>query len=231
MVVPGRARGDGGRRPGLGPRPRHPRDRQVPRREDRRPHGARSVAALSVLDLARALVDIDSTTGREARGLRAGWPSHLRERGFQVTEQPVSDGRTNILAVARPEARRRPLDPHRLRAALLPERGRGRPPLRPRRLRREGRPRRPGRRPRSGCATEGRSGWASSSWSARSAAATGPAAANAISTGPALPRERRAHREQAGARDARGLPGQAPGDRARRPLVAARARRSPRSTS
>jgi acetylornithine deacetylase len=60
------------------------------------------MAALSVLDLTRALVDIDSTTGREAAAC-AWLASHLRERGFQVTEQPVSDGRTNILAVARPK--------------------------------------------------------------------------------------------------------------------------------
>ena len=47
------AGGDGGRRARLGPVARHPGHRQVPRREDGRPHGARSVAALSLLDLAR----------------------------------------------------------------------------------------------------------------------------------------------------------------------------------
>jgi acetylornithine deacetylase len=59
------------------------------------------MAALSVVDLARALVDIDSTTGREAEA--CGWlAGHLRERGFQVTEQPVSAGRANILALLDP---------------------------------------------------------------------------------------------------------------------------------
>ena len=47
--------------------------------------------------LARALVDIDSTTGREAEA--ATWIARdLRERGYEVTEQPVSDGRFNIFA-------------------------------------------------------------------------------------------------------------------------------------
>jgi acetylornithine deacetylase len=59
------------------------------------------VAALSLVDLARALVDIDSTTGREAEAC-AWLAGHLRERGFQVTEQPVSGGRTNIVALVDP---------------------------------------------------------------------------------------------------------------------------------
>ena len=59
------------------------------------------MAALSVLDLARALVDIDSTTGREAEAC-AWLGSYLRERGFRVTEQAVSDGRTNVVALALP---------------------------------------------------------------------------------------------------------------------------------
>jgi acetylornithine deacetylase len=59
------------------------------------------VAALSVVDLARALVDIDSTTGREAEAC-AWLAGHLRGRGFQVTEQPVSAGRANILALLDP---------------------------------------------------------------------------------------------------------------------------------
>jgi acetylornithine deacetylase len=59
------------------------------------------MAALSVVDLARSLVDIDSTTGREA-GACAWLAGHLRERGFHVTEQPVSGGRANILALLDP---------------------------------------------------------------------------------------------------------------------------------
>ena len=56
-----------------------------------------TLAPVSVEELTRSLVDIDSTTGREqdvARWL-AGF---LRERGYHVTEQPVSDGRVNVFA-------------------------------------------------------------------------------------------------------------------------------------
>jgi len=47
--------------------------------------------------LTRALVDIDSTTGRErdAGMWLADW---LRARGYDVAEQPVADGRFNIIA-------------------------------------------------------------------------------------------------------------------------------------
>lgn len=47
--------------------------------------------------LTRALVDIDSTTGREhdAGAWLAAW---LRERGYDVARQPVADGRFNIIA-------------------------------------------------------------------------------------------------------------------------------------
>jgi acetylornithine deacetylase len=47
--------------------------------------------------LTRSLVDIDSTTGREAEVAR--WlAAFLRDRGYRVTEQPVSDGRFNVFA-------------------------------------------------------------------------------------------------------------------------------------
>jgi acetylornithine deacetylase len=59
------------------------------------------VAALSLVDLARALIDIDSTTGREASA--CSWlADYLRQRGFRVREQPVADGRTNVLAFLDP---------------------------------------------------------------------------------------------------------------------------------
>ena len=55
---------------------------------------------MTVLDpvaLTRSLVDIDSTTGRE--GETGRWLAmYLRDCGFQVTEQPVSDGRFNVYA-------------------------------------------------------------------------------------------------------------------------------------
>jgi len=55
------------------------------------------MAAVAVVDLARTLVDIDSTTGQEAAA--AGWVANwLRQRGYDVAEQPVSDDRFNVYA-------------------------------------------------------------------------------------------------------------------------------------
>jgi acetylornithine deacetylase len=56
------------------------------------------VAALSLVDLARTLIDLDSTTGREAEAC-AWLAGYLRQRGFRVTEQPVSGERANVLAL------------------------------------------------------------------------------------------------------------------------------------
>src|ERR671937_20026 len=54
--------------------------------------------------VARALVDIDSTTGREQEAGR--WLSaFLLDRGYEVIEQPVSDGRSNIFARLSPSPR------------------------------------------------------------------------------------------------------------------------------
>lgn len=49
--------------------------------------------------LARQLIDIDSTTGREG-AVAAVLASYLRERGYGVLEQPLDDGRTNVIAAA-----------------------------------------------------------------------------------------------------------------------------------
>lgn len=47
--------------------------------------------------LARTLIDIDSTTGRE--GEAGAWvAAFLRDRGYRVEQQPVSDGRFNVFA-------------------------------------------------------------------------------------------------------------------------------------
>ena len=48
---------------------------------------------------ARQLIDIDSTTGREGEvaGVIA---SFLRDRGYSVLEQPLADGRCNVIAAA-----------------------------------------------------------------------------------------------------------------------------------
>jgi acetylornithine deacetylase len=59
---------------------------------------------LDLLAFARALIDIDSTTGREQAV--AGFISRtLRDFGWQVGEQPLSDGRFNVIArVGEPRA-------------------------------------------------------------------------------------------------------------------------------
>ena len=56
-----------------------------------------SPADVDLVSLTRALVDIDSTTGREAEAGR--WLSqYLRGLGLTVTEQPVDDTRFNLIA-------------------------------------------------------------------------------------------------------------------------------------
>jgi acetylornithine deacetylase len=55
------------------------------------------LAAIDPVALTRSLIDIDSTTGHEAAV--AHWlAAFLRDRGYRVSEQPVADGRFNILA-------------------------------------------------------------------------------------------------------------------------------------
>src|SRR6185295_10359618 len=83
---------------------RHTGHRQVSRFADRHQNGARSVdpigtGSLDLVGLTRSLVDIDSTTGREAAAGR--WLSgYLRELGYAVTEQRVDDVRFNVLATS-----------------------------------------------------------------------------------------------------------------------------------
>ncbi|HXG88018.1 MAG TPA: M20/M25/M40 family metallo-hydrolase [Vicinamibacterales bacterium] len=47
--------------------------------------------------LARLLIDIDSTTGREG-AVAAELARYLRGRGYSVLEQPLDNGRTNVIA-------------------------------------------------------------------------------------------------------------------------------------
>jgi acetylornithine deacetylase len=52
---------------------------------------------LNAVELARALIDIDSTTGREQEA-GALLVTTLEARGYQVERQPVADGRFNVFA-------------------------------------------------------------------------------------------------------------------------------------
>ena len=56
---------------------------------------------MNVVEFARELIDIDSTTGREEPA--GDWlASRLRTMGYRVDEQPVSGGRRNIVATISP---------------------------------------------------------------------------------------------------------------------------------
>jgi acetylornithine deacetylase len=70
-----------------------------------------SVREVDVVSLTRALVDIDSTTGRE--GAAARWlADYLRGRGYAVVEQPVDADRFNVIATSGgPEGPRDERDP------------------------------------------------------------------------------------------------------------------------
>jgi acetylornithine deacetylase len=64
---------------------------------------------VDIVGLARSLVDIDSTTGREGECGR--WlGDYLRRRGWSVEEQRVDGSRCNVIAM--PEARPAPGTPH-----------------------------------------------------------------------------------------------------------------------
>ena len=54
--------------------------------------------AAPLVDLARNLIDIESTSGREA-AVTTWLARSLRDRGYRVTEQPVVGDRVNVLAV------------------------------------------------------------------------------------------------------------------------------------
>ena len=49
------------------------------------------------VSLARLLIDIDSTTGREGE-VAATLARYLRQRGYSVLEQPLKDARSNVIA-------------------------------------------------------------------------------------------------------------------------------------
>jgi acetylornithine deacetylase len=56
-----------------------------------------SIGPVDPVALTRSLADIDSTTGREAE-VGTWLARFLRARGYRVVEQPVTDGRFNVLA-------------------------------------------------------------------------------------------------------------------------------------
>ena len=59
------------------------------------------MAAVDLVRVARTLIDIDSTTGKEADA--AGWVARwLRRRGYEVIEQPVAARRFNVYATLDP---------------------------------------------------------------------------------------------------------------------------------
>ena len=60
-------------------------------------HVSRGLDPVDPVALARSLIDIDSTTGREAEA--GAWLARfLRDRGYRVVEQPIAAGRFNVFA-------------------------------------------------------------------------------------------------------------------------------------
>ena len=117
--------------------------RQVPRREDQCEDGARRMDSLTALAFARELIDIDSTTGREAR--RADWlADRLRDAGIH--------GRGAAASTASGSTCSRHLDPPEVVLSthydcvpsLYPQQRARWRALRAWRVRREGHPRRTG---------------------------------------------------------------------------------------
>jgi hypothetical protein len=95
--------------------------------------------AVDIVAPARALVDIDSTTG--AKATPAWLAGYLRDRGYSVTEQPVDDSRSTsspFQSLSRKSKSEVVFSALRLRAAVLSEPRRGRSSLRPRLVRCEG---------------------------------------------------------------------------------------------
>ena len=124
---------------------------------------------LALVPLARTLVDIDSTTGREGDAAAGSPPTCVTCAGTSKSS-PSRAIAFNVIATL--DRRGCVLHALRLRAAVFPEPRRGRRPVRPRRLRRQGHARRAGRRPPSGCARAGERAWACCSSWVRSGAAT-----------------------------------------------------------
>ena len=171
----------------------------------------------------RALVDIDSTTGREGDAGRwlARLPARARVRGHRAA---VDDTRFNVLAT-HGEPRVVFSTHFDCVPPFFPSRVEGDRLLRPRRVRREGHSGRAGRGSRPAARAMAKRGSACCSSSAKSAAATARASANTAARGCRYPDQRRTDRQPAGRRDARHSASAAAGERPRGAFVVPRARR------
>ena len=68
---------------------------------------------MNLVAFARELIDIDSTTGRE-QAAGAWLAQQLRNLDYQVGEQPVANGRCNLVATLDPLRRDRPRERHEI---------------------------------------------------------------------------------------------------------------------
>ena len=120
-----------------------------------------------------------STRPPAAKADAGAWLAQsLRELGYQVTEQPVADGRFNVFARTRLAVRCRVLDALRLRAAVLPQPRGARPAVRPRVVRRERHPGGAGGGRRAAARRAGRRASGSCSWSGEERGSDGARVAN-----------------------------------------------------
>ena len=140
VVVPGSRQINTGRAREWGLSVATPDHRQVPRREDFGQDGPRSMDSLATVAFARQLIDIDSTTGKE-QAAGAWLAAQLEALGYTRRTAAGRGRPVQRLRDARSSARGA-VDALRLRAAVLSERRARRRALRPRRVRREGDPRR-----------------------------------------------------------------------------------------
>ena len=178
--------------------------REVPRRSHRHAHGARSVDPVDPVALARQLIDIDSTTGREGEvaAVLAALPARARLFGARAAarQRPHQRDRRHRRAAARV------LDALRLRAAVLRQpRSKAICSTGEARAMRRGFSPRRSRQP-SGCARRARRASASCLWRARSGAATARWRPTRSRRGRDFLDQRRADRQPARRGDARRVP-------------------------
>ena len=237
VVVPGARAVTGRHGPGVGPVARDAGDREVPRRPDRHPDGARSVDSLTssrlTRDAHRHRFDDRAARPRRARCSRGT----SKGSAATVHAQPVAGGSLQRHRHRSDDAGRRLLHPLRLRAAVLPEPGRvaggarGRPcstaaaPATPRACSRRRSPR------RSGCGPTGETRVGLLFVVGEERGSDGAKAANAAGARIAVPDQRRADRQPAGRGHARRAIASGCGPSAARRTPASPSWASRRSTS